>query len=214
MKIKNFKTFKKQRAPKYSLMYFLVLNLAIFMRRRKSLFWARRGVCDEFFYSCRQTNGKALFIARKYYAMCAKARRTPICATVRPYFLYSFQLTLSKTDTSLTQYEHANTVFNSVVAGLRAVSHFSLLTVKRTRVSGPRRSREERVGEHERRNLSSFLPLICIILRFHSPRMALRKEGRSLAVYVVACSRRSDRGDSVKKCEQKKTTRGQGRVCF
>ena len=39
------------------------------MRRRKSLFWARRGVCDEFFYSCRQTNGKALFIARKYHAM-------------------------------------------------------------------------------------------------------------------------------------------------
>ena len=68
--------------------------------------------------------------------------------------------------------------------------------------------------EPERRNLSSFLPLICIILRFHSSRMALRKKGRSLAVYVVACSRRSDRGDSAKKCEQKKTTRGWGRVCF
>ena len=37
--------------------------------------------------------------------------------------------------------------------------------------------------------------------------MALRKEGRSLAVYVVACSRRSDRGDSAKRCEQKETTR-------
>ena len=34
--------------------------------------------------------------------------------------------------------------------------------------------------------------------------MALRKEGRSLAVYVVACSRRSDRGDNAKTCEQKK----------
>ena len=44
--------------------------------------------------------------------------------------------------------------------------------------------------------------------------MALRKVGRSLAVYVVACSRRSDRGDSAKRCEQKKTTRGWGRVCF
>ena len=65
MKIQNFKTFKKQRAPKYFLMYFLVLNLAIFMRRRKSLFWARRGVCDEFFYSCRQTcNSKLNYLAR------------------------------------------------------------------------------------------------------------------------------------------------------
>ena len=81
-------------------------------------------------------------------------------------------------------------------------------------MSGQRRSHEERVREPERRNLSSFLPLICIILRFHSPCMALRKEGRSLAVYVVACSRRSDRGDSAKKCEQKKTTRGWGTVCF
>ena len=41
-------------------MYFLVLNLAIFMQRRKSLFWARRGVCDKFFYSCGQTNGKCV----------------------------------------------------------------------------------------------------------------------------------------------------------
>ena len=81
-------------------------------------------------------------------------------------------------------------------------------------MSGERRSREERVREPERRNLSSFLPLICIILRFHSPRMALRKVGRSLAVYVVACSRRSDRGDSAKRCGQKKTTRGWDRVCF
>ena len=68
--------------------------------------------------------------------------------------------------------------------------------------------------EPERRNLSSFLPLICITLRFHSPRIALRKEGPSLAVYVVGCSRRSDRGDSAKRCEQKKTTRGWGRVYF
>ena len=68
--------------------------------------------------------------------------------------------------------------------------------------------------EPERRNLSSFLPLICVILRFHSPHMALRKEGRSLAVYVVACSRRSDRGDSAKRCEEKKATRGWARVCF
>ena len=81
-------------------------------------------------------------------------------------------------------------------------------------MSGERRSCEERVREPERRNLSSFLPLICIILRFHSPRMALRKEGRSLAVYVVACSRRSDRGDRAKRCEQKETTRGRGKVFF
>ena len=84
----------------------------------------------------------------------------------------------------------------------------------RTHVSGERRSCEERVREPERRNLSSFLPLICIILRFHSPCMALRKEGRSLAVYVVACSRRSDRGDSAKRCQQKETTRGRGKVFF
>ena len=81
-------------------------------------------------------------------------------------------------------------------------------------MSGQRRSREEQVREPERRNLSSFLPLICIILRFHSPRVALRKEGRSLVIYVVACSRRSDRGDNAKRCEPKKTTRGWGRVCF
>ena len=60
---------------KKNFLNFLVLNLAIFMRRRKSLFWARRGVCDEFFYSCRQTNGKALSIARKYHAMCAIINR-------------------------------------------------------------------------------------------------------------------------------------------
>ena len=77
-------------------------------------------------------------------------------------------------------------------------------------MSGQRRSHEERVREPERRNLSSFLPLICIILRFHSPRMALKKVGRSLAVYVVACSRRSDRGDSAKRCEQKKNNEGVG----
>ena len=81
-------------------------------------------------------------------------------------------------------------------------------------MSGERRIRKERVGEPERRNLSSFLPLICIISCFHSLHMALRKEGRSLEVYVVTCSRRSDRGDSAKKCEQKQTTRGWGRVCF
>ena len=84
----------------------------------------------------------------------------------------------------------------------------------RTRVSGERRSREQQVRELERRNLSSLLPSICIILRFHLPRMALRKKGRSLAVCVVACSWRSDRGDSAKRCEQKKTTRGWGKVCF
>ena len=81
-------------------------------------------------------------------------------------------------------------------------------------MSGERRSREERVREPERRNLSSFLPLICIILRFHSPHMALRKEGRSLVVHVVACSGVSFRGDSAKRCEQKKTTRGWGEVFF
>ena len=43
--------------------------------------------------------------------------------------------------------------------------------------------------------------------------MALRKEGRSLAVYVVACSRRSDRGDNAKTCEQKKKQRGGGVGC-
>ena len=35
-------------------------------------------------------------------------RRTPINATIRPYFLYSFQLTLFNTDISLTQYGHIN----------------------------------------------------------------------------------------------------------
>ena len=35
-----------------------------------------------------------------------------------------------------------------------------------------------------RPNLSSFLPLICIILLFLSPRVALGKEGRPLAVYI------------------------------
>ena len=55
MKRKKFKIFKKQF--------------------KMSLFWARRGVCDEFFYSCRQTNGKALFIARKYHAMSAIVNR-------------------------------------------------------------------------------------------------------------------------------------------
>ena len=44
--------------------------------------------------------------------------------------------------------------------------------------------------------------------------MALRKKGGSLAVYLVACFRRSDRGDSAKRCEQKKTTSGWGKVCF
>ena len=43
--------------------------------------------------------------------------------------------------------------------------------------------------------------------------MVLRKEGQSLAVYVVGCSRRSDSGDSAKRYEQKET-RGWGRVCF
>ena len=87
---------------------------------------------------------------------------------------------------------------------------FFIHSMSRTRVSGERRSREERVREPERR----ILPLICIILRFHSPRMALRKEKRSLAVYVVGCFRCSDRGDSAKRCEQKKAMRGWGRVCF
>ena len=109
-------------------------------------------------------------------------------------------------------------MLNSVVAWLRAVSYFSLLAVGREHslgsVSGERRSCEERVREPERRNLSSFLPLICIILHFHSPRMALRKKGRSPAVYVVACSRRSNRGDSAKRCQQKETTRGRGKVFF
>ena len=33
------------------------------MRRRKSLFWARRGVCDEFFYSCQSALHNVIFLS-------------------------------------------------------------------------------------------------------------------------------------------------------
>ena len=81
-------------------------------------------------------------------------------------------------------------------------------------MSGERRSREERVREPERRNLSSFLPLIRIIFTFSLAAHG-SEERRAIARGLrVACSMRSDRGDSAKRCEQKKTTRGWGRVCF
>lgn len=57
---------------------------------------------------------------------------------------------------------------------LRAVSYHSTL---RAHVKSERRSREERewkLSLHP--NLSSFLPLICIILLFRSPRVALRQK--------------------------------------
>ena len=63
------------------------------------------------------------------------------------------------------------------ISRLRAVSYHSTL---RAHVKSERRSREERewkLSLHP--NLSSFLPLICIILLFRSSRVALREKKRT-----------------------------------